>query len=159
MNLKNLRRARPDESEFLSNLALRSKGYWGYSESFLDACREELTYSPSYIVAHSVFVLEVDRQVIGFYALGKVENGEVELEALFLEPSAIGGGLGGALMDHATERALELGARTMLIHGDPHATKFYVAKGAEQIGTTASGSIPGREIPLFRIQLRQGTQP
>ena len=33
-----IRNARPQEAEWLSELAVRSKGYWGYSPEFLEAC-------------------------------------------------------------------------------------------------------------------------
>jgi hypothetical protein len=41
-----IRPARPDECELLSELALRSKGCWGYDAEFLEACRAELTLVP-----------------------------------------------------------------------------------------------------------------
>ena len=41
----------------------------------------------------------------------------------------------------------------MLIQGDPHAEGFYRSIGARRIGTRLSESIPGRELPLFSIDL------
>jgi hypothetical protein len=35
------RRARPNEAAVLSELALRSKAYWGYSDEFMEQCRAE----------------------------------------------------------------------------------------------------------------------
>jgi hypothetical protein len=34
-----IRSANPDEADFLTELALRSKAVWGYSQDFLDSCR------------------------------------------------------------------------------------------------------------------------
>ncbi|MEE8490728.1 MAG: hypothetical protein V3S60_03740 [Acidimicrobiia bacterium] len=34
-----IRPARRDELDLLSDLALRSKGFWGYDDDFLEACR------------------------------------------------------------------------------------------------------------------------
>ena len=38
-----IRAARSDEAGLLSEIAFRSKAYWGYSEEFMVSCREELT--------------------------------------------------------------------------------------------------------------------
>jgi hypothetical protein len=40
-----IRPARVDEAHLLSDLALRSKAYWGYSPELIEQCREELSYS------------------------------------------------------------------------------------------------------------------
>ena len=56
-------------------------------------------------------------------------------------------------MRHATSTASTLGFKTMLIQGDPHAEAFYRVMGAVKIGARLSVSIPGRELPLYRIDL------
>ena len=38
-----IRQALPSEVEYLSELAFRSKSYWGYSDCFMQACLAELT--------------------------------------------------------------------------------------------------------------------
>lgn len=148
------RQALPRESAALSRLAIRSKGYWGYSAAFLLACKQELTYSPTQIAKFPAFVVaELRGKVAGFYALDHVSDGEVELEALFVEPVHIGSGIGRALMDHAKATARSLGAETLLVQGDPHAEQFYRRAAAELVGTRESASIPGRLLPLFRVPL------
>ena len=37
-----VRPGHPGEAAILSDLALRSKSYWGYDADFLEACRDEL---------------------------------------------------------------------------------------------------------------------
>ena len=56
-------------------------------------------------------------------------------------------------MRHAISTATNLEFETMLIQGDPHADAFYCAMGARKIGSKASESIPGRELPLYNIDL------
>ena len=56
-------------------------------------------------------------------------------------------------MRHAISTSSNLEFRSMLIHGDPHADAFYRAMGARKIGTRPSESIPGRELPLYNIDL------
>jgi hypothetical protein len=60
-----LRAGRGDEARLLSELALRSKGHWGYDQAFLDACRAELTLTPRDIETHQVIVAERDGQLVG----------------------------------------------------------------------------------------------
>lgn len=152
-----LREAREQEASLLSDLALRSKAYWGYPPEFLDACRDELTYT-SEDVRHQTFVVaEVADVIVGFYALDRTATAQVELEALFVDPAFIGRGYGRALIEHATKTALAMKATALTIQSDPHAEAFYRAVGAELVGSRESDSIPGRMLPLLTIPLRKET--
>ena len=51
--------------------------------------------------------------------------------------------------------ARKAGFVTLRIGADPGAEGFYTAMGAQRIGTTPSGSIPGRMMPLLQIQVPQ----
>lgn len=148
-----IRPAIASESAQLSALALRSKAHWGYSIEFIEACRQELTYDSEYLLRNPVFVAEIDTGVVGFYALERVSETESELTAMFVEPEHIGRGIGRALISHAKETARGLGFGAIVIQGDPNATVFYQAAGGTRFGTRPSGSIPGRDLPLFRILL------
>ena len=153
--LATMREAYPDESEFLSQLALRSKAYWGYSNEFLEFCREELTVEASRLRddSYQCFVAEKSNVIIGFYTLSFVSDDACELEALFVEPEHIGQGVGRMLLTHATRLLSRRGVRRLTIQGDPNATRFYLAAGALPIGERESGSIPGRFLPVFEIDL------
>ncbi|WP_327677110.1 GNAT family N-acetyltransferase [Kitasatospora sp. NBC_00458] len=145
-----IRPARPDEAGPLSALALRSKGHWGYDAEFLEACRAELTLDPDRIEADRAAVAEEDGRVLGFVTLvGAPPEGELDM--LFVEPDAIGRGVGRRLMEHLVSRAEELGFRRVLVVADPNAEPFYAAMGAVRIGVVPSGSIPGRELPLLAL--------
>lgn len=137
-----LRPARPDEAALLSALALRSKAHWGYNDAFLAACRHELTIRRGEMAARHVTVAEVDGAVAGHYTIDGTELGQ-----LFVEPAHIGRGVGRALWTHAVGVARELGIHTLSIDSDPFAEGFYLAMGATRVGSTPSGSIPGRELP------------
>ncbi len=152
----NIQSAAPSQAKRLTELALRSKSHWGYSPEFMAACREELTVTTEAIkggvLTYRVAVSN-DNEVLGFYALESTAASTLELEALFIEPAHMGLGLGGRLLADAVALAKASGAQRVLIHSDPNATDFYLAAGAKQIGVTASGSIPGRDIPLLEIEL------
>lgn len=112
------RPARAEEARHVSELALRSKAHWGYSQEFLDACRAELTYSPQTCASGTVVVAERTKRVLGFYRL--IPQVPVcALESLFVEPEAIGTGLGRALLEHALSSAEALGAEAVTLEADP----------------------------------------
>ena len=58
------------------------------------------------------------------------------------------------LVERVQKRALELGARRMVIQSDPFAEDFYLAMGAIRTGERASRSIPGRVLPLMSLTLQ-----
>lgn len=62
----NIRKAKIDEAGYLSDLSFRSKAYWGYSDDFMEACREVLTVSPDDISSSLVFVIEDGGTIKGF---------------------------------------------------------------------------------------------
>jgi GNAT superfamily N-acetyltransferase len=148
-----IRPARVDEARLLSDLALRSKAYWGYSPEFIEQCREELSYSEEQLHAEHMrfFVIESAQRVAGFYALKQLSATEIELEAMFIEPACIGRGLGRLLIEHAKSVASAMGARQLIIQSDPYAESFYVAAGGVVTGTRESASIPGRYLPTLAI--------
>ena len=151
----NIRSAIPAEARQLSDLAMRSKAYWGYTPEFMEACREELTVTSARILdrGFDYRVVVIGDDIAGYYALETLSEAEFELEALFVEPSQIGKGLGRLLVEHAIENVASRGGGTLLIQGDPNATDFYTAVGAEHIGFRESGSISGRVLPLFQIAI------
>ncbi|WP_406198688.1 GNAT family N-acetyltransferase [Kitasatospora sp. NBC_01560] len=147
-----IRPARPDEAEPLSSLALRSKGHWGYDEAFLAACREELTLDAAGIERGRTAVAEDGDRVLGFVTLVGVPP-QGELGMLFVEPDAIGRGVGRLLVEDLRGRAAALGFRRLTIDADPNAEPFYLAMGAKRIGSAPSESIPGRELPLLALDI------
>ncbi|MGW0481936.1 GNAT family N-acetyltransferase [Nonomuraea sp. NPDC003214] len=124
-----LRAARAEEAGWLSELAVRSKAYWGYEETF----REELRLLPEEVAARRVTVAERDGRVLGFVTVdGEPPDGVLGM--LFVEPEAIGGGVGRALYGHALREAGRAGFARLTIEADPHAVGFYTAMGAEECG-------------------------
>ena len=152
-----IRRARAYEGSRLSEIALRAKAHWGYSVEFMEACRAELTVSADDLAAGAAFVVERDNRVVGFHLLERISDAAIELGHLFVEPEALGTGLGRALLDHACARASEVGCRVLVIQSDPNAEGFYRALGARRVGERESASIPGRQLPLLELPLVGGS--
>jgi len=147
-----MRPGRDDEAELLSDLALRSKGYWGYDQAFLEACRDELTLTPAEVRAKRTIVAERGGRVVGFYTLAG-DPPVAGLDHLFVEPAEVGTGVGRALWGHAVAAAQSLGFTRVEIEADPDAEAFYLAMGARRRGTVPSGSIPGRLLPRLEYEL------
>ena len=149
-----LRDARPADLEVVSALALRSKAHWGYDRAFIEACRAELTFTPERLTRERVRVAVDGGVVVGVSAL-LLERPDAELTALFVEPGAIGGGIGKKLFDEAADMARAHGARRLIIEADPNARVWYEARGARCVGEVLSGSIPGRTLPELALLLDQ----
>jgi GNAT superfamily N-acetyltransferase len=155
--MQSIRPAIASEAKLLTELALRSKGHWGYDAEFLRDCRVDLTVTPQLIDSSPVYVLEEEGRAAGFYSLS-ADGSEVELLHLFVEPWAIGRGFGRLLFQHAVEEARALGFERMVIGSDPFALRFYEAMGARRVGEVASIVRPGRMLPLLHYPLLSSRQ-
>ena len=78
--------ATPDEAPQLGEIAFESKAYWGYSQEFMEECRNELTVDPEDCRKGFGVLVEVDGVVSGFYRISGEPPGGV-LEDLFVWPS------------------------------------------------------------------------
>jgi len=145
-----LRPAVSAAADALSRLALRSKGHWGYDDEFLGTCRAELTLRPEQCDSVHTVVAGRGDALLGFYRLAG-EAPVAELADLFVDPTAIGRGVGATLLADAVDRARALGTSRLVIDADPHAAGFYLRMGARRVGSVASSSIVGRELPRLEL--------
>ncbi len=146
-----LRPARPEEAGALSALCVRSKAWWGYDATFMALCRESLTVTARMIAAGDVLVAaDAEDRPLGVGALGPLDaKGEAELALLFVDPAAMGLGVGRALFHALCGLARSRGARRLGILADPGAAPFYRRLGAIADGEAPSDTIPGRTLPRF----------
>ncbi|MGW7117922.1 GNAT family N-acetyltransferase [Streptomyces xanthophaeus] len=134
-----VRAARAAEAEALTALVMRSKAHWGYDAAFLAACAEELRIRPADVTARRIVVAEGARgDLLGLASLEGAPP-RAALGLLFVEPSAIGQGVGRLLYRDVLRRAVELGVRRLVIDSDPHAAGFYRAMGAVAVRGAAGG--------------------
>jgi GNAT superfamily N-acetyltransferase len=148
-----MRLAVPTDAVRISEVAFRSKAYWGYDAQFMAACRDDLTVRPEECDCERVVVALRREQIVGYYQLGGTPP-VGELADLFVDPSAMGRGLGGQLYRDALARARGLGFEELTIDSDPHAEDFYLHMGAVRVAEVPSTSIPGRTLPQLRVDLR-----
>jgi GNAT superfamily N-acetyltransferase len=148
-----IRRARPDEAEVLSALMVRSKAHWGYAPAFIDAYRQSLGLTPDEIEQHPVHCAEVGGRLAGVVKVFRRDDGDAELDDLFVEPDFIGQGVGTRLWQHAVEVARSLGATALVFDADPHARGFYERLGAVVTGDRPSSVVAGLRVPRLRCEL------
>ncbi|MFC7443215.1 GNAT family N-acetyltransferase [Laceyella putida] len=147
-----IRRAQLREAGALTRLAIRSKAHWGYDKAFMRRVAEELTVLEEMVNRDEVMVAEREGRLLGFYAI-KGQPPVGELNALFVDPAAMGQKVGRTLMEHALRAAREKGFSCLRIDSDPFAEGFYKKMGAVKIGEVPSGSIPGRFLPLLEVEI------
>lgn len=151
-----IRPATPDEASLISELSMRSKAYWGYTHDFMRACEDELSHSEHNIQDPNrhYAVAEHGEKPAGFYTLEDIYKPTIHLLALFIEPEAMGQGIGRLLFDDAYAKAKKLGARIIEVQSDPYAETFYQKMGAVTVDKLESGSIKDRFLPLMQVKIR-----
>lgn len=87
------------------------------------------------IEANQVFVAERNAEIVGFSAVLPREDGNVELDGLFVEPDIWKSGIGHALVARAADYTRQANAARLHVVGNPHAEGFYHAVGFETVGT------------------------
>ena len=92
-------------------------------------------------------VVERAGALAGFSVLLPGDDGAWELDGLFVEPEAMRGGLGRALVDDAARIAREHGATSIAVVANPHALKFY-----GRVGFTGAEEVATRFGPGYRMR-------
>jgi GNAT superfamily N-acetyltransferase len=140
-------RAMPGEAAFLKDIAIASKGYWGYPEELISKWAQTTIITPEAIANDLVFKACVDLDVAGWYRFIP-QSLMATLEDLWILPAYMGQGIGRRLFEHAVEQARSNGAVEFELDADPHAVPFYQKMGCKVIGESLSEW--GRKIPRMR---------
>lgn len=147
-----IRTAQADEAETLSALCKRSKAHWGYDAEFMRLSNASLTIAPILISTGRVIVAE-DDALLGIASLEPLKDDTYDLLHMFVDPAAMGRGVGAALFAEIAARAKADGACALSILADPHAELFYIRMGAVRVGDAPSDAVPGRMLPLLSYRL------
>lgn len=139
-----IRRARPEEAGWLTEIACRAKAHWGYSAEQIAAWRPAfLTISSDYIKRHSVWVADDAKGGALAFAALEQTAADVVLEHLWVLPEHIGRGIGSRLFHHIAGLAGEFSFTS-----DPQADGFYLKLGARLVGEVESAH-QGRMLSRF----------
>jgi GNAT superfamily N-acetyltransferase len=143
-----IRPARPGEAARLREIAIAAKAHWGYEEERVREWGEGLEYTSG-----EVHVAELGGEAVAYASL--VCHGELcELDELWVDPGAMGRGVGTLLFRFAADRARRLGARRLEWESDPNAVGFYERMGGRYI-RDSEPSEWGRILPVMGIELER----
>ena len=132
----------------LTEVRIKSKGYWGYSNETLASWGPAMQITPEYIRNNLVRSIYSEGLLVGFYAIKRGD--EDVLDHLWLLPQAIGKGVGRAAMSHAVQCAKQCGIKSLLIVSDADAEGFYLHLGARKTGEIFS-PVQNRMLPLLAL--------
>ena len=145
-----IREARPEERRNIIELQRRASLANPGDRAALLAHPEAVDTPAEQFAAGQVTVAEIDGKVLGFAAMIPRDDGSIELDALFTEPSSWRQGIARALVRHGADQARLGGAKALNVIGNPHAEKFYLAVGFVPIGpaNTEFGPATAYELRL-----------
>ncbi len=131
-----LRTARPDERLALEELQRRASLEWDDYREALLAHPEAIELPLAQIEAGQVTVAEANGRVLGFSVVLPREDGDAELDGLFVEPKGWGQGVGRGLVEHGAKQARGAGAKALHVIASPRAEGFYARCGFQRTGET-----------------------
>ena len=130
-----IRSAAGSERAALEGLQLRASLSNARDRAALRANPDAIQLPGEQISAGQVIVAERDGAIVGFAAVLPRDDGDIELDGLFVEPKLWRSGIGRLLVDRCAEFARAQGAGVLHVVGNPHAAGFYRACGFEPFGT------------------------
>ena len=152
MNLQ-ITRAKPEQADTLTQIALAAKRHWGYPERWMELWKPQLTFTREYFEEHESWVAEIDHNPVAFYTLVKKDK-NAWIENLWVSPEHIGKGLGKRLFLHALETSRQRGFQNLQLEAEPNAVGFYEKMGMKKIGEHIS-EVEGqpRILPIMELRL------
>jgi ribosomal protein S18 acetylase RimI-like enzyme len=138
----------------LTALCRRSKASWGYPPELMARWADDLRIEPDDIVRDIVLAAETQAGAIEGFARVSVRADHSQLKDLWVDPPAMGQGIGRALWDAAVVAARALPFDELRLAADPNAEAFYERMGARRIGEVESEVVNGRRLPLMGFDLR-----
>ena len=150
----NIRSAKADEYEILTNIAIESESFWEYDSDHMEKFKSVYKITEEFISNNSTFVLEKDENIVGFYGF-IIENNEPSLEYLYIEPQYINKGYGKLLWNHMVENCKKNSIKGFSIVTSQQTKEFYTKMGAVQVGEIKSLVQNGHRIPLLTYTLEK----
>ena len=132
----------------LREIAYAAKAHWGYDPALVRAWADGIDVEDGREV-----LVEEAGGVICAWASVVPGGGVCVLEDLWVEPEAMGRGLGARLFRRACERARELGAERLEWEAEPNATGFYERMGGRYL-RPGEPSEWGRVLDVMGLDLR-----
>jgi len=140
----------PAQARALDELHRRSSFVWAEDRPLLEANPDALGVDRAAISEQRVRVAlgEADA-IVGFATVTRRDQGDCELDDLFVDPPFMRRGVGRALVEDAAERARADGSRVMSVVAHPRNFPFY-----ESVGFAVEGPAETRFGPAFSMRRR-----
>jgi GNAT superfamily N-acetyltransferase len=143
-------RALPKDSAALKEIAILSKGYWGYPDDMMSKWAQAPIITPQSIAIALVYMAVLESAIVGWYRLWDGSKTAI-LDDLWVLPDFMGRGIGRSLFQHAVSQARSGGSLAIELDADPNAFAFYERMGCYKIGENISDW--QRMIPRMRYDL------
>jgi GNAT superfamily N-acetyltransferase len=150
LNRISIRTGRAEERGDLEALQRRASLANPHDREALLAHPDAISLPEAFLAAGQVHVAERGGVVVGFAVIQPRDDGDYELEGLFVEPEHWRSGIGTALITHVTEIARSAKANGIVTIGNEAALPFYIAFGFGRIGTAETRFRPA---PLLRLDI------
>ncbi len=139
------------DAEILTQIAIESKAYWGYTSEQIESWKSDLTILPETFNDWRGCKFMIDTEIVGFYLLNRLNSRTCVLEFLFVKPKFIGKNIGRQLIEHAILNCRTNSCEVLNVLSDPNAVAFYAKYGFKTISLKES-SVPGRFLPEMEIE-------
>jgi GNAT superfamily N-acetyltransferase len=137
-----LRKAVRADQPALEDLQRRASLVYEANREALLAHPDAIAVPLEQVDAGDVFLAERGGRIVGFAAVVARDDGDAELDAIFVEPECWKQGIGRVLLDEAERIASRRGARAMHVTANPDALAFYGARGYVVDGETQTRFAP-----------------
>ena len=124
-----VRAARAADEERLRELTFESKAHWGYDRDLVRSWADGLSFPGDC----ERWVAEADGELLAWAGLTPPADGIAVLDHLWVDPAAMGRGLGSRLFRLTADRARELGAERLEWSAEPNAVGFYEKLGGRKL--------------------------
>ncbi|MCI2228883.1 GNAT family N-acetyltransferase [Polaribacter sp. MSW13] len=139
------------DAKILTDIALKSKAFWGYSQEELCIWIDELTITSKTFDECNIYKYIIKDKIVGFYVLERANIRTSFLNFLFISPQYIKHGIGSKLLCHAIENCIEGSCAILNVLSDPNAEGFYAKHGFKVVNKIES-SIKGRFLPEMELE-------
>lgn len=99
--------------------------------------------------SHALFVAEWQGEIVGF---GQLDPRRGEVEACYVAPEAVGGGIGSALLAAMEEEARGKGRRRVRLNSTLNAEPFYARRGYRWLGRARHRIREDVELDCVRME-------
>jgi GNAT superfamily N-acetyltransferase len=145
-----IRRGSAADGERLKEIAIASKGHWGYEPQRVREWADRGDFAGETLERLALFVAEVGGRTVAWASV-EPRGDAAWLADLWVEPAWIGKGIGTRLFRCAAEHARETGAHVLEWEAEPNALGFYEKMGARRLRDSSSEW--GRMLSVMGVDL------